>query len=297
MEIRQLENFIVVCKELHFTRAAEKLGISQPTLSQQIRALEDELDVPLFDRVGKKIRMTQAGALLLEHSIQMLRQLQNAQDSIAEFRSGQRGTLSIGALPSDMDYRITSLLVQFHAEFPKVKLKVVSSTDVLSQVLDNEVDIGIALTSAPDERLVQLPLSREEYVLVVSSKHEWADRESIPIQDLRRVQTVMFPEGFTGRDLIDNWSRKHGFTVETMMETASVTSIIRLVRANIGGTLIPYPLIQAMGDQEMRCIPIENDPPSRSFEIVYRADRFLGSPAQAFIRQTIDFFKNEPPVV
>lgn len=290
MEIRQLENFIVVCKELHFTRAAEIIGIAQPTLSQQIRALENELDVPLFDRVGKKIMLTQAGALLLEYSIKMVNHLENAQDAIAEFRSGQRGTLVVSLLPSDLDYRITKLLVDFHAEFPKVKLKMISSIDVLKQVLENEVDIGIELTSTPDERLIQIPLSREEYVLVVSKDHMWADRESISISDLQHIQTVMYPEGFTGRNLIDNWCRKYGFTLDPIMETASATSIIRLVKANIGGTIQPYALIEAMNEPSLHCIRIADDAPFRSFEIVYRADRFLGHAAQSFIRQTIDYF-------
>lgn len=290
MEIRQLENFIVVCKELHFTRAAEKIGIAQPTLSQQIRGLEDELGLPLFDRVGKKIRMTQAGELLLEYSNEMVRLLENAQDALAELRIGQRGTLVVGVLPSDLDYRITSLLVDFHAEFPKVKLQLVSSIHVLNQVLDNEVDIGIALTSSPDDRLVQIPLATEEYVLVVSDKHEWADRERVTIAELRHLQTVMFPEGFTGRDLVDSYCRRHGFTLQTIMETASATSIISLVKANIGGTVLPYPLIQAMDEPTLRCIPISDDPPLRSFAIVYRSDRYLGHSAQAFIRRTVDYF-------
>lgn len=291
MEIRQLENFIVVCKELHFTRAAEKIGIAQPTLSQQIRALEDELGVPLFDRVGKKIMMTQAGTLLLEYSLQMVNHLENTQAAIAEFRSGQQGTLVIGVLPSDLDYRITKLLIDFHTEFPMVKLKVVSSITGVKQVLENEVDIGIALTSPPDERLIQIPLAQEEYVLVVSKSHSWADRQSISINDLRHIQTVMYPEGFTGRELIDNWCRKYGFALDTIMETASATSIISLVKANIGGTVQPYALIEAMNEPSLHCIRILDDAPIRSFEIVYRADRFIGHSAKAFIRQTIDYFK------
>lgn len=183
MEIRQMENFIAVCEELHFTRAAEKLGISQPTLSQQIRALEDELGVPLFDRVGKKIVMTQAGNLFLEHCVQMIRHLQNTQDALAELRNDQRGRLVIGVLPSDLDYRLTPLLVNFHTRFPKVQLKLISSFYVLNQVLDNEVDIGIEITSAPDDRLVRIPLCSEEYVLVVSENHDWAERSTIGIHN------------------------------------------------------------------------------------------------------------------
>ncbi|WP_440113015.1 LysR family transcriptional regulator [Paenibacillus sp. QZ-Y1] len=293
MEIRQMEHFIVVCEELHFTRAAEKIGISQPTLSQQIRALEDELGVPLFDRVGKKIVMTQAGALFLEHSIQMVRHLQNTQDAIAEFRNDQRGKLVIGVLPSDLDYRLTPLLVDFHTRFPKVKLKVVSSIYVINQVLDNEVDIGIELTSSPDDHLVRIPLCREEYVLVVSENHDWAERTTIGIKQLRDIQTVMFPEGFTGRELVDSYCRKYGFTLNTIMETSSATSIISLVKANVGGTVLPLPLIQAMNEPTLRCIRITDDAPHRNFEIIYRSDRFLTQSAKAFIQKTIEYFNQE----
>lgn len=290
MEIRQMENFIVVCEELHFTRAADKIGISQPTLSQQIRALEDELGVPLFDRVGKKIVMTQAGTLFLEHCVQMVRHLQNTQDALAEFRNDQRGKLVIGVLPSDLDYRLTPLLVHFHARFPKVKLKVVSSIYVINQVLDNEVDIGIELTSPPDDRLVRIPLSSEEYVLAVSENHAWADRKEIGIKELHDIQTVMFPEGFTGRELVDGYCRKYGFTLNTIMETSSATSIISLVKANVGGTVLPYPLIKAMNEPALRIIRISDDAPYRHFEIIHRSDRYLTQSAKAFIEKTIDYF-------
>ncbi|MFM9281965.1 LysR family transcriptional regulator [Paenibacillus jiagnxiensis] len=268
------------------------MNISQPTLSQQIRALEDELGVPLFDRVGKKTVLTQAGALFLEHCVQMVRHLQNTKDAMAELRNDQRGELVIGVLPSDLDYRISQLLVDFHAIFPKVKLKLVSSVYVLNQVLENEADIGIWLTSAPDERLVRIPLCSEEYVLVVSRNHDWADRDYIGIEELRHIETVMFPEGFTGRELVDGYCRKYGFTLNTIMETSSATSIISLVKANIGGTVMPYPIIEAMNEPALRCIRIKDDPPYRNLEIIHRADRFLTQSAKAFIQKSIDYFNH-----
>lgn len=234
--------------------------------------------------------MTQAGTLFLEHCVQMIRHLQNTQDALAEFRNDQRGRLVIGVLPSDLDYRITPLLVDFHARFPKVQLKVISSIYVVNQVLENEVDIGIEITSAPDDRLVRIPLCSEEYVLVVSENHDWADRSTIKIQELRDIQTVMFPEGFTGRELVDDYCRKYGFSLNTIMETSSATSIISLVKANVGGTLLPYPLIQAMNEPTLRCIRITDDPPYRHFEIIHRSDRYLTQSAKAFIEKTIEYF-------
>lgn len=293
MELRQLKTFMAVCEEMHFTRAAEKLGISQPTLSQQIRAMEDELQVPLFDRVGKKVILTEAGQLLREHGLQLVRYLDNTLDAIAELRDHRRGSLAVGILPSDLDYRITDLLADFHAEFPFIHLKVIASVEIMQLVLASEVDIGIGLMTVPDLRLVRIPLCREEYALVVSERHPLAGRESITYEELRDVDMVMFPKGYIGRDLVEACCHRHGFTLRTLMETSSVASVIHLVKANIGATIQPIPLIQAMNEKELRCIRIAGDPPFRSLELLHRSDRYIGKAANTFIRKVIDHFRTE----
>lgn len=290
IEIRQLEYFMMVCDLMHVTKAAEKLGIAQPTLSLQIRALEEELGVPLFDRIGKKIVLTEAGELLRDHGAKIVRDMRNAKDSINELRSYQRGTVTAGALPSDLDYRISKLLIDYHTEYPKIKLKVISSIEITNLVLANEVDIGIGLLPLPDDRLIQIPLSREEYVLVVSEKHPLADRAAIDFQELRHIDTVMFPEGYIGRELVDDCCRPHGFTLRTIMETSTATSLLQLVKSNIGATVQPLPLIQSMDDPGLRCIKINGGAPYRNMGILYHSDRFLGHATQAFIRMAIAHF-------
>ena len=292
MELRQLEYFIAVCEELHFTRAAEKIGISQPNLSQQIRALEDELNMPLFDRIGKKIALTEAGSILWEQSVHIIRNLQNVKDAISELQSYQRGTLTVGVLPSDLDYRITTLLVDFYRQFPKIQLSVRSSVEIVEHVLDNLVDIGVGIMSYDDDRLVRIPLCTEEYVLVVSEHHPLAHREHIYLHELRNIETVMFQKGLVGRDLVDSYCRKMGFTVTTIMETTSITSIIRIVRANIGATVQPHPLIKSMNETSLCCIRILDEPPVRNLSIIYRKDRFLSHAAQVFIRKIQGHFSS-----
>jgi len=295
MELRQLEYFIAVCEELHFTRAAEKIGISQPTLSQQIRALEDELNIPLFDRIGKKIALTEAGSILWEQSILIFRNLQNVKDAIAELQSYQRGLLTVAALPSELDFRITPLLVEFYREFPKVQLSIRSAVDIAEQVLDNIVDIGIGIMPYEDERLVRIPLCTDEYALVVSERHALSHREHILLQELRHLETIMFPKGMIGRELVDDCCRKQGFTVSAIMETTSIISIIEMVRANIGATVQPHPLILSMNEPSLRCIRIVDEAPSRNLSVIYRKDRFLGRAAQAFIRTVQNHFSMPSP--
>ncbi|WP_019119575.1 LysR family transcriptional regulator, partial [Brevibacillus massiliensis] len=291
MEIRQLHYFMAVCEEMHFTKAAEKIGVSQPTLSQQIRALEDELHMPLFDRIGKKIALTEAGTLLFSYGTQILDTLQNVKDSIADLRHIQSGTIKVGIMPSDLDYRITQLIIDFYHAFPKVKLMVIASIDIMRQVLESEVDIGIGTNVQPNDRLVTIPLCREEYVLTVSERHPLANRTSIDLDELRGLPMVMYPEGFMGRDLVEESVRKHGFQLNSILETSSATSILNLVKANIGATVQPYPLIRQINDPVLRTIRIKDDAPSRSLAIIYRSDRYLSQAAKAFMERVKEFFQ------
>ncbi|MEK3726242.1 MULTISPECIES: LysR family transcriptional regulator [unclassified Lysinibacillus] len=291
MEIRHLHYFMAVCEELHFTKAAEKLGISQPTLSQQIRVLEDELGMPLFDRIGKKIVATEAGSLLFSYATEMLTTLQNVKDAINDLQELQRGQISVGIMPSDLDYRITQLVIDFHQKFPKVKLKILASIDIMRQVLENEVDIGIGTNVEPDDRLVIIPLRREEYVLTVSQEHPLANQTAITIAELKGLPMVMYPEGFFGREIVEEAVKKHGFQLHSILETSSVTSIMNLVRANIGATVQPYHLIQQINDPTLCSIRISDGAPSRSLSIIYRVDRYVSQATTAFIKQIKEYFK------
>ena len=292
LEIRHLHYFMAVCEELHFTKAAEKLGISQPTLSQQIRVLEDEIGLPLFDRIGKKIVLTEAGTLLLSYGTEILGTLQNVKDSIKDLKDMQIGQIRIGIMPSDLDYRITQLIIDFHQKFPTVKLKIMSSIEIVRQVLDNEVDIGIAINVLPNNQLVTIPLCLEEYVLIVSKEYPMANRESIKIGELKDLPLIMYPEGYLGREIVEETVKKHGFQLNSILETSSVTSIINLVRANIGVTVQPYPLIKEMNDPTLQIVYIQDDIPSRSLSIIYRVERYVSEATKALIEQVKIYFQS-----
>ncbi|WP_326090613.1 LysR family transcriptional regulator [Paenibacillus dokdonensis] len=293
LEIRQLHYFMAVCEEMHFTKAAEKIGVSQPTLSQQIRALEDELHMPLFDRIGKKIALTEAGMLLLNNATTIMDTLQNVKDSIADLRHLHGGKIRVGIMPSDLDYRITQLVIDFHHEFPKVKLMVISSIDILQQVLDSEVDIGIGVNVQPHDRLVTIPLCKEEYVLTVSKKHPLANRTSIDLKELKDLPVIMYPEGYLGRDLVEETVRQEGFQLHSILETSSATSILNLVKADIGATVQPNLLIRQINDPDLHMIRFQENPPSRSMAIIYRSDRYLSQAAKAFIDRCREYFQDQ----
>lgn len=283
MELRQLQYFITVCEELHFTKAADQLGISQPTLSQQIKVLEDELGTPLFDRIGKKIRITEAGKLLQQYSTQMLRDLQNAKMSIAELQVNQRGTLRIAVLPSDLDYRMGSIWIAFHQLYPNVRLEIIPTIEIHDMVIEDKVDIGIGLSSISDRRMVQIPLTTEKYSLFVPSDHVLAQRAEIALEELLQLPLILYPVGFVGRKLIDDCFQSKGWKVQTVMDNGSAASQLQLVKAGIGFSIHPHALLIDLPDDQLTAIPIVNHAPVRSIELLHRTDRYMSAAAHMFM--------------
>lgn len=289
MEFRQLEYFLMLCNELHFSEAAFKLGISQPTLSQQIRVIEDEIGVPLFDRIGKKTTKTEAGTILERYALEIFRQLDNAREAISDLTDLHTGTIRLAVLPSDLDYRLTPLLVDFHKDFPNTKVQVIPSIDILNEVLDNDVDIGVGLTMNPDSRLNQIPIYTETYSLYVHKEHKLAHRKIIYPKDLVDIPLVMYPKGFYGRELMDRWFSEQELSIRTMMETGSATSLLQLVKEGVGATIQPSQLIDNFQSLGIHAIQIKNSP-VRNLEVFYRKDKYLSLAATTFMDRLQTFF-------
>lgn len=285
VELRQLEYFTAVCQERHFSRAADKLGISQPNLSLQIKALEQELGVKLFDRIGKRIMVTPAGEALYRHSCGVLTNVKNAYDELAEIHHSAGGKLSIGIIPSYLDDWLTPFLIDFHQKFRGVTLRVLSSLDIAKLVLETTVDVGIGLIPEVSSQLTVVPLYREEYGLVVSEQHPLARRESVSIYEFKTLPIVLYPHGAWGRDVIETACRQHGFGLNVVIETTSNRSLFRFVSENIGVTVHTRYVVQAAGHPNLRFVPIHDAPPCRDMGIMSLADRYLIRAARTFIQQ------------
>jgi DNA-binding transcriptional LysR family regulator len=284
MELRQLTYFLTLCETLHFTRAAEKLGIAQPTLSQQVRALEESVGLPLFDRLGKRIALTEAGAILKRHSEAIFRSLEGVNRELDDLRAFKAGTLVVGVLPSELECRLAPFFAGFYHAHPGILLRLLSAVDVERRVLDNEVDLGITQLPVHDDRLVSVSLYHEEYVVVVAPGHPLASRESIALADLADVPMVMYPVGFPGREVVDRRFRELGLQLDAVVETSSNPSLIEFVAAGVGAAILPHILLNAVHHPELRLIALNDGPPTREIGIVYQGHKYLGKAAQQFLR-------------
>lgn len=291
MELRQLEYFMVICEELHFSRAAEKIMVSQPNLSQQIKLLESELGVPLFNRIGKRITITEAGKLLYEQSKHIFSHLKQAQESISELKQIKGGSLTIGVLPGDADLMFNSLLLDFHSTYPNVSLSLVETVKVSEQVIEGMIDIGVTTSPNPDERIVQIPLFYEEFSLAVAKETSLAKKRSIQFNDLQEMKIVMFPPDHQCRKLIDNHCQQLGFRIKPKIETTTLSSLITMVEKGIGVTVLPRLLLENLHDKNIQAIKITKPTPGQDICLIYRTDKYLGFAARAFIQAVEDYIQ------
>ncbi|MFP3388276.1 LysR family transcriptional regulator [Brevibacillus sp. SIMBA_040] len=283
MELRQLEFFIAVCEEMHFSRAAEKLCTSQSNLSQQIKFLESELGVPLFDRLGKRIGLTEAGKVLLEQSRHVFSHLEYARSAIAELQNVQSGSLSIGVLPGDADLMFNALLIEFHRTYPKLSLSVIESTKILEQIIQGTIDIGVTTMPVSDERMTVIPLFHEEFALAISAGHSLATEKAVPFSRLKDLKLLMFPPDHQVRQLISQYCQQEGFRLQPHIETTTLSSLLSLVEQGIGVCVLPRLLLENLGQKEIAIVSLLNPTPSQDICIVYRSDKYLGYAAKAFI--------------
>lgn len=287
MELRQLEYFMAVCEKLHFSRAAEKIRITQPTLSQQIKMLENELSIPLFNRIGKRITMTEAGKILYKQSERIFSHVKHAQDAIAELKQVEGGSLTIGVLPGDADLLFTALLLDFHKKHPKISLSLVETTQVAEQVTQGILDIGVTTASPPDDRVIQIPLFHEEFSLAVAKDHSLAKKTSLQLKDLQEIKTVLFPPDHQCRKLIDQFCMKEGFRLQPQIETTTIASLINMVQQGIGVSVLPRLLLESLPDDQITIVSLVNPTPSQDICLMYRADKYLGFATRTFM-QTIE---------
>ncbi|MDP1509958.1 LysR family transcriptional regulator [Paenibacillus sp. CMAA1739] len=285
MELRQLEYFYAVCQELHFTRAAEKVGISQPSLSQQIRLLEHEIGTLLFDRIGKKTALTESGELLLKYTRNIFHELEQAKTSIDELNGLQRGTISIGTLLTVENYLIPPTLRSFHHLYPGVKISVfgLRTGDIQKQLLENKLDIGIVFLPMKGDELETISLYKEEMAFAVPVGHPLENQDKLGIEVLQTTPSILLPEQYFIRQLINKACKDVGFIPEPIFEITTMQSLINMVIDRIGVTILPRPYLEYLNHPRIRIIPILNVNLARYIGIIYRKDKYLSAATRIFI--------------
>ncbi|KXE12962.1 LysR family transcriptional regulator [Pseudomonas aeruginosa] len=246
MELRHLRYFIAVAEELHFGRAAERLGISQPPLSQQIQALEEEIGARLFERTNRRVELTDAGRLFLDESRQVLAQVDKAVLLARRAHLGELGELKIGFTSSaPFTSTIPSSIHAFRKAYPDVHLDLqeMSSRQVLKALLEESLQVGVIRPLALPDAVHWVELFREPLVAVLRADHPLAagSEDSLAIAALAEEPFVFFPRSY-GTGLYDQviaLTRQAGFSPRIAQEASEAMTIIGLVSAGLGVSILP----------------------------------------------------------
>ena len=240
MELRHLRYFLAAAESLHFTRAAEGLGVSQPTLSLQVKELEDELGTPLFDRVGRSVRLTSAGVLFARHAARALREVEAGREALADLQGLRRGTLRVGVTHSFSTPLIPRAVAGFRREHPGVGVVVekTSGRAVENGLVAGELDLGIAFAPPEAPEVVAETLFEEEVVLIASTGHPLAGRARVKLAELDGLPLVMPSRAFATRRLLDERMREAGVRPSISVEMNDIDSLLEIVRLGDGATVL-----------------------------------------------------------
>ena len=261
MELRHLRSMLVLAEELHFGRAADRLGIAQPALSRQIQQLETELQTPLFKRSPRAVSLTDAGREFVESVGPPIRQLEDAAANATNFARAKRGKLRLGSSSNLSSEFIPELLQRLHRESPLVRIDVreLSVAEQIRTLHAAEIDIGLATLPISDPSLIVRRVLSEPLVLMVPAESEFASRTSVRFGELAKERFIMCPRyrhtGF--HEVVVELAAKAGFRPRIASEVDAKTASVALVERGLGVALVLQSETSTASDR-VRCIPITN---------------------------------------
>lgn len=287
MDFYQLLYFKRVAENKSVSRAAEELLITQPAVSKQMKALEDELGERLFDRIGKKVFLTKAGEVLYSHSERILRSVDDARKAVQALSQDCSGELIIGTSDHISLHRLPDVLKAYVSAYPKVdlKLRCHRSETVLEMVGQNLVDLGVITLPKVTGSLVSKVIWEDPMSLVFPKKHPLESLRNIKLKDIVTYGMILPQRGTTTRSSIDAAFSRKALAPNVTMEVAYIETIKGLVKAGLGISILPDKAVE----QDIKAgvlvkSGIQDATFSRNLGVVYLKDKFLSRPAVEFLK-------------
>ncbi|HUB30668.1 MAG TPA: LysR substrate-binding domain-containing protein [Terracidiphilus sp.] len=281
IELRHLRYFLAVAEELHFGRAARRLNLSQPPLSQQIRRLEELLGYPLFVRTSRAVKLTSAGQVFLDRAQRTMRKMEEDLHATRSVARGEAGSLTVGFIGSGMLTRLPSMLGQYRSRFPKVNLHLreFHTSGVIRALREGSLDVGFLRDGGPTEGLEVETLFAEPFYAVLPSTHPLAlrsSRRTFDVADLRDEPFVFFPStaGTRAYEKPISLCVGAGFRPRVVQEAPQWLTILRLVGAGLGVSIAPA-CVERIATREVVCRRLKPGPkatePKSEIELAWRA--------------------------
>lgn len=281
MEIRQLRYFLDIARTEHLTQSAQNLFVTQSTLSHGLRQLEQELGVTLFDRLGRGLKLSQAGESFRAYALRALKEVEAGRMALAEMDGLRSGRLTVGAFPTFLN-SVAATVAAFNQAYPGVAVEVRSlrAAPIEQQLLDGELDLGLASYPAEHDDIEAEPLFDERLLLVVGSAHALAERRSLALKALDGVALALLPRSFAMRRQIDEALRQAGIKPDVQVEMDPVESLLSLCRHGSLASIVPERA--ASQAPELQAIALTAPAMVRHAGILWRRGASRSAAARAF---------------
>jgi DNA-binding transcriptional LysR family regulator len=289
MDFEQLETFLEVARLSSFSRAAERRFRTQPAISAQIRALEEEVGARLLDRSGGKVSITQSGKLFQKYAEETLEARKAVLTAIAETERVPRGEIIVGANEGTCLHILPEVFAEFKRQYPDVAVNIKRADygKILESVIDNSVDFGVVSLPVTDNRLKIVLIHRDELVIIAPPGHPLAENKSARVADVANFPLVMPKVGHT-RDALEELFNERRVKPRYAMELDSSELLKRFVAANVGVGFIARSHVQEdVQAKVLAAIEISDAQIRRDLALVYRKDKALSRAALAFIDTTV----------
>jgi len=293
VDLGQLEAFVQVANQRSFSRAAEALFLTQPSVTARIQALERDLGERLFERSGRGVRLTEVGACFLPHAERVLQVLHSGREAIDSLRNLQSGTLILASATTVSTYVLPGLLKAFRSRFPRVEVSVRTgrSEQVLQMLLGDEAQVGL-VRAVYHQDIETRGLVEDELVLVCNAEHPLAGSGGITIEQLGDQPFIFFESSSSYYALAQGLFRQRGIVPRVHMELDSMEASKRMVEEGLGLCLLPRMAVEReLQTGTLVAMEINGIPnPSRQIALITRRGRPLGPVAQSFVEVVTEMF-------
>ncbi len=283
MEFHQLRYVCAIAETGSFSRAAERCHVAQPSLSQQVLKLEEDLGAKLFDRLGRSVRLTEAGRAFLPHARSILHQMEAARTGVEDKRTDVRGSVTVGVIPTIAPYLMPQSVAAFSKKYPDAKLRILEeTTPVLVEGLRNlSIDVAILALPLRHKEFQMYPLRTEPLYAALARDHPRAGAKNLSLRELRGEQFVMLRDGHCFRDLSVAACTRAKVNPRIAFESGQFSSLLGMVAAGVGVSLVPEMAL----DKSARCsyVRISDAQASRTIVAAILRSRSFNRVQQAFL--------------
>jgi len=285
MELQQLRYFCAIADTGSFSRAAQQTHVSQPSLSQQIRKLEDELGARLFDRLGRTVQLTELGRAFLPHARAVLRDLEAARSDVIERKTSIGGPISIGVIPTIAPYFLPPILATFSQKYAEARVTITEEITplLLERLRAGTMDLAIVALpmQARSHEFQSFPLMTEKLYAVLPKKHALAKRRAVSLEELQDDPFLLLRDGHCFRETAVAACKRARLNPNVIFESGQFSSILSMVSAGLGVSIVPAMALEKR--PRCRYVPLADDRAARTIGVVTQNGRSPTRVTDAFL--------------